>query len=174
MGDAKAAAQTDRAGAGPAWSGAQRRWIARDLGGRGRGTEGASREGMKTFHAAVWLDHSEARVFHIDKQGFDETVIVAENPHKKIHRKSGPGAVSGKRAVGDPAFYEEISKALAENEEILVLGPSTAKLELIKHVHKHHPALEHKVVGVETVDHPSDGQIVAYARRYFDVVDNTR
>lgn len=129
---------------------------------------------MKTFHAAVWLDHSEARVFHIDKRSFDETTIVAEKPHRQIHRKSGPGAISGKRVTGDPAFYEEVSKALAENEEILVLGPSTAKLELIKHVHRHHPALEHKIVGVETVDHPSDRQIVTYARHYFDAVDQMR
>jgi stalled ribosome rescue protein Dom34 len=129
---------------------------------------------MKTFHAAVWLDHSEARVFHIDKVGFDETVIVAEKPHRHIHRKSGPGAVSGRRAAGDPAFYEEVAKALTENEEILVLGPSTAKLELIKYVHKHHAPMASKVVGVETVDHPTDRQIVAYARHYFDVVDNAK
>ena len=28
-----------------------------------------------------------------------------------------------------------------------------------------------KVVGVETVDHPSDGQLVAYARKYFVAKD---
>jgi hypothetical protein len=168
------AAQTDRAGARPARPGPRRGQIRWDFRGSALGTEGASREDMNTFHAAVWLDHSEARVFHIDKQGFDEAVIVAEHPHKRIHRKSGPGAVSGKRAAGDPAFYEEIAKAIAENEEILVLGPSTAKLELIKYVHKHHPAIEHKVVGVETVDHPSDRQVVAYARHYFDAADSAR
>jgi hypothetical protein len=27
------------------------------------------------------------------------------------------------------------------------------------------------IVGVETVDHPSDGQLVAYARRYFKAED---
>ena len=129
---------------------------------------------MKTFHAAVWLDHNEARIFHIAKDGFDETVIHPEKPHRHLHRKSGPGAVSGKRTQGDPAFYEEISKALAESEELLVLGPSTAKLELIRYVHKHHAQVGEKVIGVETVDHPSDRQIVAYARHYFEVVDAER
>jgi hypothetical protein len=28
-----------------------------------------------------------------------------------------------------------------------------------------------KVIGVETVDHPSDGQLVAYARKYFHARD---
>ena len=52
-----------------------------------------------------------------------------------------------------------------------MLGPSTAKLELIEHVHKHDPALEPKIVGVETVDHPTDRQLVAFVRRYFRAAD---
>ncbi|MEZ4299794.1 MAG: hypothetical protein R3B70_32900 [Polyangiaceae bacterium] len=127
---------------------------------------------MKIHHAAVWLDHSEARVFHIEKKGFDETHVQADKPHQHLHRKSGPGAVSGKRAHVDPDYYEDICKSLGAADEILILGPSTAKLELIKHVHKKHPDLTDRVVGVETVDHPSAGQIVAYARKYFDKVDN--
>lgn len=129
---------------------------------------------MKTFHAAVWLDHNEARIFHIAKDGFDETVLHPEKPHRHLHRKSGPGAVSGRRVTGDPAFYEDVARALSESEEILILGPSTAKLELIKHIHKHHAALGDKVLGVETVDHPSDRQIVAHARQYFEVADSKR
>lgn len=128
---------------------------------------------MKTFHAAVWLDHNEARIFHIEKDRFDETVIHPEKPHRHLHRKSGPGAVSGKRFTGDPTFYDEIAKDLAasESQEILILGPATAKLELIKHLHKHHHTVGDRVLGVETVDHPTDRQIVAYARHYFEVAD---
>jgi stalled ribosome rescue protein Dom34 len=126
---------------------------------------------MKTFHAAVWLDHGEARIFHIAKDTFDGTVIQAEEPHKQVHRKSGPGANSGRRAHIDATFCEDITRELAGSEEILLLGPSTAKLELIKHMHKHHPAVAHKVIGVETVDHPSDRQLVTYARQYFEVAD---
>ena len=48
-----------------------------------------------------------------------------------------------------------------------MVGPAQAKLQLIKHMHAHDPAVAGKVIGVETVDHPSDGQLVAYARKYF-------
>ena len=47
-------------------------------------------------------------------------------------------------------------------------------LELIKHIHVHDPALSDKVIGVETVDHPSDGQLVAFARKYFEAKDRMR
>ena len=74
----------------------------------------------------------------------------------------------------EPSYYDEIVEALSGSDEILVLGPSTAKLELIKHVNKRYPAVGERIIGVETVDHPTDRQIVAYARQYFDVVDQTK
>jgi hypothetical protein len=57
--------------------------------------------------------------------------------------------------------------ALADANEILIVGPSTAKLHFLNHVHQHDHALLPKIVGLETVDHPSDGQLVAYAKEYF-------
>ena len=36
------------------------------------------------------------------------------------------------------------------------------------------PTLKKKVVGVETIDHPSDGQLVAHARKYFSAADRMR
>jgi stalled ribosome rescue protein Dom34 len=62
-------------------------------------------------------------------------------------------------------------KLLEGAREILVVGPGTAKLELIKYIHRHHRDLEARVVGVETVDHPSDGQLLGYARHYFEAKD---
>ena len=47
-----------------------------------------------------------------------------------------------------------------------VVGPAPAKLHLMRHIHAHDQAMSSKVVGVETVDHPSDGQVLAYARKY--------
>jgi hypothetical protein len=43
--------------------------------------------------------------------------------------------------------------------------------ELVKHIHHHDPKLMSVIVGVETVDHPSDGQLVAFARKYFSAKD---
>jgi hypothetical protein len=129
---------------------------------------------MKTMHAAVWLDHSEARIFHLSKDGFDEKILQTEKPHRHLHRKSGPGAVSGRRGMIEPAFYEEITRSLSDAEEILVLGPSTAKLELIRYAHKHSAPVAERIIGVETVDHPSDRQIVAYARQYFEAADQVK
>ena len=62
-------------------------------------------------------------------------------------------------------------QALKGAQEILVVGPAQAKLQLIKHIHAHDHAMVNKVVGVETVDHPTDAQVAAYARKYFVAKD---
>ena len=64
-----------------------------------------------------------------------------------------------------------VSAAEHAEAEVLVVGPAQAKLQLIKHIHAHDPAMSSKIVGVETIDHPSDGQLVAYARKYFVAKD---
>ena len=52
-----------------------------------------------------------------------------------------------------------------------ITGPSNAKTELMAHIEKHEPKLLKIILGVETVDHPTDNQLVAYARKYFKSAD---
>jgi stalled ribosome rescue protein Dom34 len=128
---------------------------------------------MPTHHAAVWLDHNEARIFHVTSATFEETTIHSPKAHVQLHRKSGSD--SGHRMEEDQTYYHDIARALSDADQVLVMGPATAKLQLIKHVHKHHHHdLEPKIIGVETVDHPTDRQLVAYIRRYFSATDRIR
>ena len=120
---------------------------------------------MTVRHAVVWIDHKEAKVFHVEPEGFSESKIKA--PHHQMTRKSEE---QGRHALSQD-FYHEVAKALHDADEILVVGPSSAKLDFIRHVHKHDHLLESKVLGVETLDHPTDRQIVAYVRHYFEEKD---
>ena len=120
---------------------------------------------MSHYHALVWIDHVEAHVMHISPDDVEKSVIHPNSPHHKLHSKVGtlgPG-----RAPEDHDYYHRVALALDGASEILIVGPAQAKLQLLKHIHAHDAALVNKVVGVETVDHPSDGQLVAYARKYF-------
>ena len=62
-------------------------------------------------------------------------------------------------------------QSVADAGAVLITGPANAKTELIKHIHQHAPQLMKIIVGVETVDHPSDAQLVAHARHYFKIED---
>jgi stalled ribosome rescue protein Dom34 len=123
---------------------------------------------MTVRHAAVWIDHKEAKIFHIEPEGFD--VSKVEAPHHHLTRK----AEEQGHHAGGGRFFHDVAEALGDAEEILVVGPSSAKLDFIRHVHKHDHALEPKILGVETLDHPTDGQLVAYVRHYFHAKDRMR
>ncbi len=120
---------------------------------------------MQNYHAVVWLDHHEARVFFFDRHNVKEVDLGATKPHAHLHTKAGTR--SGKKAPVDSEFYHHIVEALKPATEWLVTGPGSAKLEFVKHVHGHDHQLSARIVGVETADHPTDGQIVAHARAYF-------
>jgi stalled ribosome rescue protein Dom34 len=123
-------------------------------------------------HVAVWLDHKEARVFHVAADGSDELTVRAPASH--IHRH--PKGPEGYKEHPDDAhrFFREVVAALEGADEVLVVGPGTAKLQFIKHVHQHAHALVPKIVGVETLDHPTDPQLVAYVKSYFKAADRVR
>jgi stalled ribosome rescue protein Dom34 len=113
------------------------------------------------------LDHHEARIFHVDREGFDEQQVRAPAHHVRRH----PKAAAEPREHPDDLrrFFEEVVRAVADAEEILVVGPATAKLQLVRHLHEHDRVVERKIIGLETVDHPTDAQLVAYVKKYFRV-----
>lgn len=122
---------------------------------------------MTSLHAAVWIDHNEAKIFHVDDETLDADVI---RPRKHLSRHPTQTAERSHPA-DEQHFFHEVAEAVESAREILVVGPGKAKLEFIKHVQKHDHALEPKIIGVETVDHPTDGQLVAFVRRYFRAAD---
>jgi stalled ribosome rescue protein Dom34 len=124
---------------------------------------------MSHYHALVWIDHLEAHVMHISPDAVEKSVVHPHNPHHKVH--STAGTLGSGRVADDKDYYHRVVQALEGATEILIVGPAQAKLQLVKHIHNHDPAMVSKLVGVETVDHPSDGQLVAYARKYFHAKD---
>ena len=111
--------------------------------------------------AAVWLDHEEAKIFHVEP-----TTFAAEKVRAPFHHVPRKAAEQGRHALSDD-YYQGVVKALEGSEAILVVGPSSAKLDLVRYMHKHAHVLADKVVGVETLDHPTDAQLAAYIRHYF-------
>ena len=123
-----------------------------------------------TFHAAVWLDQEHAKIFFFDRDKYEEADLKGPNHQLQSRAKKRDIHHRGE-SHEQKEFFEAIAKALESSQEILLLGPGTAKTQFLKHTHKHEPKLEARILGVETADHPTPGQIVAHARAYFDAKD---
>ena len=124
---------------------------------------------MSLNHAVIWIDHQEAHVMFLSANASEAEVIKTKSSHAHLHHKGG--AVGSGKLELDSKYLHSVIQVVNLSQEILVIGPGSAKLELIKHAHHHDPKVAEKIVGVETVDHPSDKEILAYARKFFYKVD---
>ena len=95
----------------------------------------------------------------------DETVVHAKDQHQRVHsRKSAHG---GHRSQADHHFFDDVAQALAGAHEILLIGPAQTKQEFAAYLRDKYPQLGKSIVAVENADHPSDAEILGYARRHF-------
>lgn len=123
-------------------------------------------------HAVVWIDHQEAHVIQFNADEHENATVSTRSKHGHLHQKAG--VVGSGHHVADQTYLHEVVEAVASANEILIVGPSSAKLELMKHMVKHDANIASKVVGIETVDHPSDAQLLAYAKKSFTRIDHLK
>jgi stalled ribosome rescue protein Dom34 len=117
-------------------------------------------------HAVVWIDQKEARVFEVDAEKVDRSLVHA--PGRHVHRHANEHDLRVRNHPDDEhRFFRDVVHALEAHHQILVVGPSKAKLHFFRFVQQHEQALAQRIVGLETMDHPSDAQLVAYLRHYF-------
>lgn len=119
--------------------------------------------------AIIWIDHAQARMIKFDAETSVTSVIHPEGGTPHLHHKAN--AIDDGHALENQAYYHSVGKALAGISDVLVTGPANAKTELMKHFARHDPSLLTKVSAVQTVDHPTDGQLLDLARHHFGLID---
>ena len=124
------------------------------------------------YHAVIWIDHREARVFHFNAEDVERLVLHPDHPTRHIHHKAN--SIGSGHASADHDYLHAVAESVADAGAVLITGPANAKTELVEHIRVHDPQLTKLVVGVETVDHPSDSQLVAQAKKYFMAADRMR
>lgn len=120
-------------------------------------------------HAVVWIDHTQARIFHVHPHAADESTVLSPQHHIHHHPK-GRGEPR-EHPDDEKRFFTEVAQRLDGVDAVLIVGPASAKHDFVKFAHEHHAHVESKLVGIETIDHPTDGEVVDHARRYFTASD---
>jgi stalled ribosome rescue protein Dom34 len=111
-------------------------------------------------HGVVWLDHSEARIFHLERDlGLRATVRAV-----KVRARHKDGHI---RAEDSPRYFAEIAAFLQNTREVLLAGPGPEKKTFHAWLQRHQPQLAGRVLEVMAMDDAGNGQIVDAARRFF-------
>src|ERR1700692_2489048 len=101
------------------------------------------------YHALVWIDHREAKVFQFNATQVDRATVRSSHPDQHIHHKANAGD-SGHAPV-DQEFFKRVALAISQAGAILITGPANAKTELVAYMKKHQPHLGERISGVETL-----------------------
>ena len=113
---------------------------------------------MTMFHAVVWIDHHSAQVLQFDAEHVQAQKVKSHTHHTAQH---------GSDVRTQHEFFAQVCDALAGIQEVLVVGPKTGIADYQHYLNKHRGETASHVVGYETVDHPTEKQLVAMARKYF-------
>ena len=127
---------------------------------------------MSFNHAVVWLDHQEAHIIHFNSNTSTLEKVKTDTHQGHLHHHRG--ALGSGKVQTSQDYLHAVAQSFSDAKEVLVVGPGSAKLELIKHVHQHDPKVAAKILGVETVDHPSDPQLLAFAKNCFVKIDSLK
>jgi len=88
-------------------------------------------------------------------------------PTKHLHHKAN--SIGSGHSAPDKEFLAQVMNAVSDAGEILIIGPAGAKTEFAKYLREQHSKIGDRIVAVEAADHPSDREIVAYAKRHFKI-----
>ena len=124
---------------------------------------------MTFRHCVVWLDHFRATVIALSRDASEELEITSDTEDKQLHRKSGPQG-SG-HMHDDLDFFERLAIHIETIPEILITGPSTARVAFVRFLGERFPHVASRVSGVDAMDHPSSGELLAHARKRFRAID---
>lgn len=119
---------------------------------------------MSHSHAVVWIDHQAAQVLQFDAEHVEAKKIRG---HKHYTRQHGSAVRT------EHEFFSEVCDAMDGIAEVLIAGSRTAIADFRHYVEKHRRHSAGRIVAYEVVDHPSENQLVAAARKYFAKYDKS-
>ena len=113
---------------------------------------------MTLSHAVVHVDHHKAEVLHFDADNASSQSVKEHQHYTRQH---------GSEVRSEHEFFGQVCDALAGVADVLVVGSHQAQAAFRHYVDKHRPLVAKQVVAWETIDHPSEGELLAFARKYF-------
>jgi stalled ribosome rescue protein Dom34 len=113
---------------------------------------------MTSFHAVAHIDHQNAQILQFDAEHVQSQKVKAHTHHTRQH---------GSDVRSEHEFFGQVCDALEGIRTVLVVGTHTAQADFKHYALKHRPETAKRIVGYETVDQPTEHQLVALARQYF-------
>ena len=111
----------------------------------------------------VWMDSSSAKIFHVNGDMVEASKAVRHDIEHHTQNKMDS------KQKDSPRFFIDVAEQLkGHNDSVLLVGPGNSKNHFVTYLEGHHEkGLANRIVATEPMDHPTNAQVVAYARKFF-------
>lgn len=115
----------------------------------------------------IWMDHANAHLMEFADQIVTK-VISSDSTHeeKEFTLQKGESFMQRKNQQQEAAYYEKIADAIKGYDEVLIFGPTNARIELLNILEAD---LQFSKIKIETKpsDNMTENQEHAFVRDYF-------
>ncbi|HEX2592639.1 MAG TPA: hypothetical protein VHL34_14145 [Rhizomicrobium sp.] len=127
---------------------------------------------MDNCHAIVWIDHKSAHIITFNRSEHNNAIVRNAQAEKRLHHKAGE--IGSGHVYEDDAYLGAVAQGVEGAETLLITGPSQVKWQLKAYLGVREPSIAERIAGVETLDHPTDAELLSLAQRYFKAEDRMR
>jgi stalled ribosome rescue protein Dom34 len=113
--------------------------------------------------SVIWIDREHAHLFHISDENMERKQIKNSHIEHHTHQRDNLDHEREERCL-----FIDAAAELKASDRVLIIGPGVAKHHFQTFLFEQNPDIGRRIAGVETVDHPSDAQIGALAKKYFE------
>jgi hypothetical protein len=119
-------------------------------------------------YIGIWMDHSIAYVMGFTRMPAEISTIKSKFTHeeRELSMSNGESRMHAKEQHFQAGYYKEISDVIINCEEVLLFGPTDAKVELYNLLKENHHFDKIKIV-VKQTDKMTANQQQAFVKDHF-------
>jgi ADP-heptose:LPS heptosyltransferase len=116
----------------------------------------------------IWMDHANAHLMEFTTDPIETKTIASKFTHevKELSIRKGEDRMHNKEQNQQHEYYKEIGEKIKKYEEVVLFGPTDAKVELFNFLLKDHNLANIKIK-VEHADKMTENQQHAFVKKYF-------
>lgn len=117
----------------------------------------------------IWMDHSEAHLIEYPTNSIKVNLIESNFRHedKESSLSKSENLMHNKRQQQHAAYYKELANVIVNYDEVLLFGPTNAKVELLNILRADLKFKKIKIEGKDA-DKMSENQQHAFVKDYFN------
>ena len=124
---------------------------------------------MKTAKKlGIWMDHSSAHITEFSTGVLQTTVITSKFTHadKELSLDKGESMMHTKEQHKLSAYYKELGEVIRNYDEVILFGPTDAKVELFNILKADHLFAKTEIE-LEQTDKMTEYQQQSFVKKYF-------